>query len=75
DGGGVRGVSSLVILKQLMTNLAEKGAITNDTLPSEYFDLIAGTSTGGIIAILLGRLHLSVDECIDLYKNLAGEIF
>jgi len=47
DGGGVRGISSLVILKQLMTNLAKKGAITNDTLPSEYFDLIAGTSTGG----------------------------
>lgn len=47
DGGGVRGISSLVILKRLMTTLEESGVIAKDTLPSEYFDLIAGTSTGG----------------------------
>ncbi|KAA8909949.1 acyl transferase/acyl hydrolase/lysophospholipase [Sphaerosporella brunnea] len=75
DGGGVRGISSLVILKHLMSSLEESGAIAKGTRPWEYFDLIAGTSTGGIIAILLGRLCLSIDECIDLYENLGGEIF
>jgi len=43
--------------------------------PCDYFDMIGGTSTGGLITIMLGRLHLSVDECIDEYKKLSPEIF
>jgi hypothetical protein len=39
-------------------------------LPCHYFDYIGGTSTGGLIAIMLGMLGMSVDECIDkLEKN------
>ncbi|KAI5816743.1 acyl transferase/acyl hydrolase/lysophospholipase [Pyronema omphalodes] len=75
DGGGVRGISSLVILKGIMESLETNGAIPKGTYPWEYFDFIAGTSTGGIIAILLGRLRLSVDECITLYHNLGHEVF
>ncbi|KAF8535216.1 acyl transferase/acyl hydrolase/lysophospholipase [Trichophaea hybrida] len=75
DGGGVRGISSLVILKHLMSRLVEDGVVTSNTLPCEYFDMIAGTSTGGIIAILLGRFRMSVDECINLYERLGSEIF
>ena len=43
--------------------------------PCEYFDMMAGTSTGGILAIMLGRLRMTVDECIATYNELAGEIF
>lgn len=32
----------------------------------DYFDMIGGTSTGGPIAIMLGRLRMTVDDCIDL---------
>ena len=32
--------------------------------PCDYFDMIGGTSTSGLIAIMLGRLHIVVDECI-----------
>lgn len=71
DGGGVRGLSALYILKQLM------GFINHNDPPKpcDYFDMIGGTSTGGLIAIMLGRLCMSVDECIEEYKSLSAEVF
>lgn len=42
-GGGVRGLSSLYILKLLMESLNPK----DPSKPCEYFDMIGGTSTGG----------------------------
>jgi patatin-like phospholipase/acyl hydrolase len=71
DGGGVRGLSSLMILQQLM-------ATVNPDLPPkpcEYFDIIGGTSTGGLIAIMLGRLRMTVDDCIDAYTSLSDKVF
>lgn len=43
--------------------------------PCEWFDLIGGTSTGGLIAIMLGRLRMSIPECIAAYRELAKEVF
>jgi patatin-like phospholipase/acyl hydrolase len=41
----------------------------------EYFDIIAGTSTGGLIAIMLGTLRMSVDDYIKSYLNFTPKIF
>jgi hypothetical protein len=51
DGGGVRGLSSLYVLKSLMDRFnSERTAKGLDTRkPCEIFDLIGGTSTGGYI--------------------------
>ncbi|KAE8361736.1 peptidase S8/S53 domain-containing protein [Aspergillus caelatus] len=38
--------------------------------PCEFFDLICGTGMGGILAIMLGRLQMSVEDCISQYDNL-----
>ncbi|EPE34619.1 FabD/lysophospholipase-like protein [Glarea lozoyensis ATCC 20868] len=43
--------------------------------PSTYFGYIAGTSTRGLIAIMLGRLKLTVDECIEQYEIIGETIF
>lgn len=43
--------------------------------PYDYFDLIGGTSTGGLIAIMLGRLRMTIDECRQAYLGLAAEAF
>ncbi|KAG0126432.1 acyl transferase/acyl hydrolase/lysophospholipase [Tuber indicum] len=43
--------------------------------PCDYFDLVAGTSTGGLIAIMLGRLRMDVDACIIKYQKMSGDIF
>lgn len=48
DGGGVRGISALYILKKIMENTP--GAAGKK--PCEYFDVMAGTSTGGYVASL-----------------------
>jgi patatin-like phospholipase/acyl hydrolase len=76
DGGGVRGLSSLIILKHIMYVLGTKLDLDVEQLrPCEHFDMIAGTSTGGIIAIMLGTLRMNVDECIEAYLALAPKIF
>lgn len=75
DGGGVRGLSELLILQSMMDKVAWDLKLTYTPRPCEYFDLIGGTSTGGIIAVLLGRLRLSVDECLDIYSELSEQVF
>ena len=71
DGGGVRGLSSLAILKRLMEIINPDAP----PKPCEYFDMIGGTSTGGLIAIMLGRLEMNIDECIDAYVALFDQVF
>ncbi|CAK7206341.1 hypothetical protein SEUCBS139899_009130, partial [Sporothrix eucalyptigena] len=71
DGGGVRGLSSLMILDALMTTVDPE----SPPKPCEYFDMIGGTSTGGLIAIMLGRLQMTVNECIEAYTSLSDKVF
>ena len=51
DGGGVRGLSTLYVLKQLMRRInAERQESGEPTIkPCDIFDLIGGTSTGGYV--------------------------
>ncbi|KAF9553084.1 phospholipase [Agrocybe pediades] len=71
DGGGVRGISSLHVLKAIMLKITGNA----NARPCDYFDMMAGTSTGGLIAIMLGRLRMTIDECIAAYEKLAAKIF
>ena len=86
DGGGVRGLSSLLILQELMRhiNISLNEAIREvggdeeppkNVEPQEVFDFVAGTSTGGLIAIMLGKLRMNPQQCIQAYKRLSKEIF
>ena len=44
-------------------------------LPCHYFDYAAGTSTGGLISIMLFCLRMTVHDCINEYKILGDKIF
>ena len=66
DGGGLKGLFTAAFLAHW-----EK---ETGTRVVDHFDLIAGTSTGGIIAIGLG-LGLSAEEIKDLYIEKADLIF
>jgi patatin-like phospholipase/acyl hydrolase len=77
DGGGVRGLSSLLILQRIMHVLDKKAGLGGEQppRPCEYFDIIAGTSTGGLIAIMLGTLRMSIGDAIKSYMDFAPKIF
>jgi patatin-like phospholipase/acyl hydrolase len=62
DGGGMRGLATVQMLRRL-----EKG--TGRRI-HEIFDLICGTSTGGMLAVALGIKGMTLDECEEVYKSL-----
>ncbi len=73
DGGGIRGIIPCIILQEIEKRM-------NKPL-SEVFDLIAGTSTGGIISVGLtipdanGKPKLDAGGLLELYTKYGGEIF
>ncbi|KAK0910654.1 hypothetical protein LTR02_003789 [Friedmanniomyces endolithicus] len=46
-----------------------------DLLPCNYFDFMYGTSTGGLIATILGRLRMTVTEALELYEKVGDDLF
>lgn len=129
DGGGIRGYSSLMILKALMHEVwlweerlekeefeqslrqdsrkdsgshtregrrrngeavapgtleddemttsatRRKAFVEEELLPCHYFDFMYGTSTGGLIATMLGRLRMTVTECLEVYRSVGDDLF
>ncbi|KAJ0121219.1 hypothetical protein J7T55_008382 [Diaporthe amygdali] len=75
DGGGIRGVSELVILDEVMKTVQQKGNLASLPKPCDYFHLFGGTSTGGLVAIMLGRLEMGTQEALEAYDNFASAIF
>ena len=79
DGGGIRGIITCVILKYIEEQLQK---LDNPTAKiGNYFDLIAGTSTGGILASILlfpdndNKAKYSVETALDLYAKRGETIF
>ena len=62
NDGGIRCLSSLFILQQLMEDVKDrlklKNVPENVPEPWEHFDFICGSGFGGLLAIMLGRLHM-----------------
>ncbi|KAF5713070.1 hypothetical protein FMUND_8089 [Fusarium mundagurra] len=44
-------------------------------LPCHYFDYVAGSSTGGLNAIMLGRLQMSVDQTLNHFEEFCNSVF
>ena len=66
DGGGIRGTFPAAFLAGLEENL--------DAPIGRYFDLIAGTSTGGILAIGLA-MGVSASDLLEMYETNGPHIF
>lgn len=68
DGGGIRGVFPAAVLAGLERDYTGGRALAS------FFDLVAGTSTGGILALGLGA-GLSAEELLKLYAQRGCEVF
>jgi hypothetical protein len=66
DGGGVRGIMTIQLLKELER---QAGAPCH-----QIFDMVVGTSTGGIIAGLIASGHTAL-EIEDLYEKFLAKVF
>jgi uncharacterized protein len=74
DGGGIRGILTLEILHSMEKLLAEATGQGEGFRLGEYFDYIAGTSTGAIIAAGLAR-GMSAQELLDFYQKAGPLMF
>jgi hypothetical protein len=76
DGGGVRSLSSLIILRRLMELVNQQKGLRPEGLTlKDLFSLVAGTSTGGLVAIMLGRLGMSIDDCTVQFEDYSFDVF
>ncbi|KAF2128735.1 hypothetical protein P153DRAFT_340903 [Dothidotthia symphoricarpi CBS 119687] len=69
DGGGMRGIVELEVLRAIRNQLGIQIPI------QAFFDLIVGTSTGGIIALALGVKNWSLEHCTYQFKSLCSSAF
>lgn len=69
DGGGIRGIVELEILRQIEQSLGVQIPV------QAFFDLVVGTSTGGVIALGLGAMNWTVPECIEHFERLSRSGF
>jgi predicted acylesterase/phospholipase RssA len=67
DGGGARALVSIEILKELERRTGQP--------IHQLFDLVAGTSAGGILAVALCIARKSLAECELLYREFCGKVF
>jgi len=68
DGGGIRGIYTAELLRRCEERFCGGAPLAT------YFDMIAGTSTGGIIALGLG-LGISTAEIVKFYREDGRKIF
>uniref|UniRef100_A0A0D3H1C8 Patatin n=1 Tax=Oryza barthii TaxID=65489 RepID=A0A0D3H1C8_9ORYZ len=79
DGGGVRGIIPGTILASLEEKLQELDGA--DARIADYFDVIAGTSTGGLVTAMLtapndqGRPLFAAKDINDFYLKHCPKIF
>ncbi|MGI9435525.1 MAG: patatin-like phospholipase family protein, partial [Geminicoccaceae bacterium] len=73
DGGGLKGILTLGYLARIERLLRERFGDDGFRL-CDYFDLIAGTSTGAIIAAGLAK-GMGVDEIVREYMTIGHDVF
>ena len=74
DGGGIRGMITVEVLTEIEHLLRRELGRGDDFVLADYFDFVAGTSTGAIIAACIS-LGMKMSEIRAFYKSSGEEMF
>lgn len=74
DGGGIRGILTLEVLVRMEDLLREELGAGDDFRLCDFFDYVAGTSTGAILAAGLAR-GMSARELLQFYQDTGPAMF
>ncbi|HKG22282.1 MAG TPA: patatin-like phospholipase family protein, partial [Blastocatellia bacterium] len=74
DGGGIRGAISIEVLAKIESMLQEELGLDERFVLADYFDYVAGTSTGAIIATCVS-LGMRVDKIREFYSTSGPAMF
>src|SRR3954453_22358245 len=74
DGGGIRGLITIEVLAEMERLLREESGAGDEFVLADYFDYVAGTSTGAVIATCLS-VGMSVSQIRDFYVENAADMF
>ena len=74
DGGGIRGIIAIEVLAKIENILQQRLNKGDDFVLADYFDYVAGTSTGAIIAACLSK-GMRVDEIRTFYVDSGKKMF
>lgn len=74
DGGGIRGMMTMEVLAEIENLLRQKLGRGDNFVLADYFDFVAGTSTGAIIATCIS-LGMKVADIRSFYISSGTEMF
>jgi hypothetical protein len=74
DGGGCRSLISLLLLRHLLGHV-EPDKDVDALRPCDYFTMICGSSVGGVLALMLGRLEMSIGEAITKFEAFTKSLY
>jgi patatin-like phospholipase/acyl hydrolase len=74
DGGGIRGMMTVEVLAEIENQLRQQLKKGSEFRLAQFFDFVAGTSTGAIIAACVSS-GMAVSEIREFYESSGKEMF
>ena len=74
DGGGIRGMMTVEVLAEIENQLRQNLGRGDDFVLADYFDFVAGTSTGAIIAACIS-IGMKMSDIRTFYISSGEEMF
>lgn len=74
DGGGIRGIMTVEVLAEMEEQLRLKLGREDDFVLADYFDFVAGTSTGAILAACIS-IGMKMSDIRSFYTNSGKDMF
>ncbi|KAG8748761.1 hypothetical protein FRC12_013798 [Ceratobasidium sp. 428] len=76
DGGGpCHGMTTIILMEELMRLMQRELGQPELPRPGEVFDLMVGSGMGGLLAIMWGRLMMTIEESKKYFNEISSEVF